>query len=234
MAAQAGTSKSYSPRVLILFYSLSKQTQELLNSLAAGLQEGGALLTIEKLEPVTPLAFPFLGVFATIKMMIATLFRSRVAIRELSAECGQDYDLTVLAGPTWSYNPSGPVLSLIDRDGKRLFGNRRVLAFISCRGYWRLHWYGLKRMLQGCGAEVVNLIVFSHPCNEPWRTLGVFLKIAGKEPEKLRLISRFYRKYGHSREQQNEARQFGRQICETMQSQAPLAGLNFQTPAALP
>ncbi|MCK5227030.1 MAG: hypothetical protein KAK02_02430 [Desulfobulbaceae bacterium] len=221
-------------RVLIFYYSFSSQTRGIVSQLSAGIEVGGDHIVCEKIEPLLPLRFPIGTIPSTLRMMITTLFRRpSVPIKPLSDVCFDSYDLIVLAGPTWSYNPSGPVLSLIQRDGPVLFSGRKVIPLISCRGYWWLHLYGLRRLLKVCGATVPNCIIFSHPSSEPWRTVGVFLKLAGKMPEKS-CIGRYYPKYGHSRQQQQEAFRFGGIISDALKRDIPLSGLNFRTPIALP
>ncbi|MEN8189761.1 MAG: hypothetical protein ABFS19_07930 [Thermodesulfobacteriota bacterium] len=198
-------------RVLVVYYSFSHQTLNLLKGLTQGLEENGVEVTWESLRTVEPLRFPIGTVLSTVWMMLLTFFRKRYAIKEISPDCFSSWDLIILAGPTWSYNPSGPVLSLFDRDGERLFKGQLVMPFISCRGYWRMHLFGLRRLLKKCGAETTDPIVFSHPTMEPWRTIGVFLKLAGKVPEAgTSWFRRFYPKYGHSRKQVAEALEIGR------------------------
>ena len=97
-----------------------------------------------------------------------------------------------------------------------------------------MHWYGLRRLLKKYGATVPNVIAFSHPVKEPWRTMGVFLKIAGKNPEQWKMFGRRYPRYGHSKKQCDEAWRFGMQIGEALRRGRPLAALNFRTPIALP
>ncbi len=221
------------PKVLIIYYSFSGQTIGLLHRLAEGLREEAIDVRMERLYPVKPLFFPLSSIPATLKMMFTTFVRKRVPIKNISAECFEDYDLIILAGPTWSYNPSGPVLSLIDRYGTRLFSGKTVMPLISCRGYWRMHWRGLRKILQKCGAMVPNLIVFDHPCREPWRTIGVFLKIAGKHPERSEIIGKYYKRYGHSREQQEESFRFGVVLGKTLKKGAPLEDLCLRSLAGM-
>lgn len=225
--------KADSPRVLLIYYSYSGQTRGIVQRLAAGLEEEGVTVLREKLKPLSPPRFPLGSVVATLKMMIETFVRRRFPIRAIDRRCFKSHDLVILAGPTWSYNPSGPVLALLRQHGSKLFGNRAVLPVISCRGYWRMHWWGLRRLLRGCGATVPNLLVFSHPAKEPWRTIGVFLKLAGKTPEKA-WFSKYYPRYGHSREQQEEAFRFGTLIGRTLRDGGDLSSLTFQTKDALP
>jgi hypothetical protein len=221
-------------RVLILSYSFSGQTSGLLRQMQAALEQEGHLVVKERITPCEPLKFPTPSISACLKMMITTFFRQRVPIHELPPICWEPFDLILLGGPTWSYNPSGPILSLFDRDGATLFKGQTVLPVISCRGYWRLHSYGLTRLLKRCGAIIPNRIVFSHPNSEPWRTIGVFLKIAGKTPERWPLLSRFYPHFGHSRDQQEEAARFGALIGQALREGRPLNEIDFRTAVALP
>ncbi|NTV12846.1 MAG: flavodoxin family protein [Desulfobulbaceae bacterium] len=222
------------PRVLILYYSFSGQTTGLLHHLGIGLKKQGAEVCLERIRPLDPPRFPVGAILPTIKMMLTTTFRQRLPIREPDPVVWADYDLIILAGPTWSYNPSGPILDLMDRFGPRLFRDRQVLPLISCRGYWRLHWWGLRKLLRGCGAQVPNRIVFSHPAPEPWRTIGVFLKIAGKAPERSRLIGRYYKRFGHSKGQMAEAERLGEMLGSALDKTQPLSKLALQSPIATP
>lgn len=214
-------------KVLILYYSFSAQTSGLVHRLGAGLEAQGVYLAYERLQPLTPLKFPIGNVLSTLIMMFITFLRVRIAIQPLSYRCWESYNLIVLAGPTWSYNPSGPILSLFDRDGIRLFAGQQVLPLISCRGYWRMHWLSLRWLLERCKAKVVNKIIFVHPNKEPWRTIGVFLKLAGRVPERSKWLGRYYPRYGHSRGQQGTAFAFGSAIGQVLKNGSSLAEISF-------
>ena len=207
-------------RILLLYYSFSSQTNNLVQSIVLGMEEQGVEVVRERLSPVPPLRFPLGTVSSTLRMMIVTFFRKRISIEPLAPECFGDFDLVILAGPTWSYNPSGPILALFDRDGEKLFKGQKVIPLISCRGYWRWHWSTLKKLRVRKKAIVVNLMVFCHPNPEPWRTIGVFLKLAGKLPEKSSWLGNKYRKYGHTRKQLNEAKRFGQMIAKEVEAGA--------------
>ncbi len=229
------TAAKTNKKLLLVFYYFSSQTNNLVQSLVEGLEGSDITVVQERLRPLVRLRFPIGTIGGTLRMMLVTFFRKRIPIEPLSPACFDSYDLIIVTGPTWSYNPSGPILSLFDRDGRRLFENKLVLPLISCRGYWRMHWFGLKNLLCKCGARVVNLIVFSHPNPEPWRTIGVFLKLAGRIPEKKSRFAHKYRKYGHTRRQQEEAKRFGAMIGEELnRGGAAIHLLNFDTEIAQP
>jgi hypothetical protein len=223
-----------SPKVLFLYYSFSSQTGVLVNRMAAGLKEQGVEVLFEKLKPVKHLRFPTSGFKKTCVMMLATFFRKRVPIQELSARCQQEFNLVILSGPTWSYNPSGPILAFLDRDGREILEGQDVVPLISCRGYWRSHWRRLRKMLNQCGANIVNLIAFSHPNPEPWRTIGVFLTIAGKNPEGSSFFGKYYTRFGHTTDQMEEAHRFGTLLGEAIRRKTPIYKIDFQTDLALP
>lgn len=219
-------------KVLLLYFSFSSQTKNLLQALADGLAQEHVTVTWEGLKMLEPLRFPIGSVSKTFWIMLLTFFRKRYGIQPLTDICFADYDLIILAGPTWSYNPSGPVLAMFDRDGQRLFADKKVLPLISCRGYWRMHWWGLRQLLRKYKAEIVNLIVFSHPSREPWRTIGVFLKLAGKVPERM-WFSKYYSKYGHTNSQLHEAEHFGVLLGKALAEGSDLKALDFKSTRAL-
>jgi hypothetical protein len=216
-------------RVLIVFYSLSAQTSGLVHRVASGLADQGIGVVMERLTPRDHLKFPLGSTLATLSMMFTSFLRRRVPIEELSEACWQKYDLVIVAGPTWSYHPSGPILSLFDRDGRKLFAGKKVIPLISCRGYWRMHWLSLRRFLEHFGAEVPNKIIFTHPSREPWRTIGVFMKLAGKMPEKAWLIGRYYQHFGHAKAQMAEAYSFGVETGKALQAGESLAERDFHS-----
>jgi len=206
------------PRVLIIYFSLSGQSRGLINLLAHGMRSGGGSVAVEKLLPLQKLAFPFNGITQTLWRMITTFFRLRVPISEPSPRCFDAYDLIVLAGPTWSYNPSGPVLSLIDRYGKQLFRGQAVLPLISCRGYYRIHDMILRGKLKRCGARLEQSLIYAHPVKEPWSTIGVFLKSAGYQPQRVILLKNHYPHYGHTTDQLLQIKNEGRKIALRLQN----------------
>ncbi len=201
--------------VTIIYYSFSAQTASLVKAMAHGLETGGIRVEKIRLVPRQILRFPLRSILRTFRMMLTTFLRRRITIAA-PKEMRQNPDLIILAGPTWSYNPSGPVLYFLDRYGRQYLGGMAVLPLISCRGYWRLHAAGLKRMLRRCAAEPLTPLVFTHPNPEPWRTIGVFLKIAGRTPEKSPLLKRHYSRFGHSHEQIIRAEEYGRVLARSL------------------
>ena len=164
-------------RVLIISYSFTQQTRVLVQRFAAGLASAGVTVVQERLEPIAPYAYPFKNDLRLGIAMAATFLQRRMPIRPVSEQCRGDWDCIVLAGPTWSYNPSGPVLAFLDRDARIVCKGQTVIPLISCRAYWQWHYRTLRGRLRQCGAVVETPEVFSHPVGEPWRSLGLLLKL---------------------------------------------------------
>ncbi len=205
-------------RVLIIYYSFSSQTRNLLQAFAGGLENHGIEVYCQQLKPTQKLQFPLGSIPSTLVLMVESVFRKRITIKPIDDDCFAQWDLIILAGPTWSYNPSGPVLSFFDNYGD-LLKKRKVLPFISCRGYWRIHFWSLRNMLRQKGAEVLHPIVFLHKGAEPWRTIGVFLKLAGKVPESGKSwFRKYYNKYGHTRDQVDYAEKLGNLFGEKLKN----------------
>ncbi|MEE4134887.1 MAG: hypothetical protein V2I32_02325 [Desulforhopalus sp.] len=209
-----------SKRVLIVYYSYTQQTRLLLKKFSEGLATADISVTLQRLEPVSPYEFPFRSNLRLLWAMTVTFFRRRMAVKPPAEACFTDWDRIIVAGPTWSFQPSGPVLAFFDLYGSRLFAGRRVLPVISCRSYWRWHLFSLRRALQRCGAQVDPPLVFCHPIREPWRVIGLVLQLRGKMVRRENSwFRRHYPGYGHSREQLDEAFARGQQLADELLAQ---------------
>ncbi|MDK9706709.1 MAG: hypothetical protein OEL83_06620 [Desulforhopalus sp.] len=204
-------------RILIIYYSYTQQTKILLKKFIAGLESTGVTVSQERLEPVNPYEFPFRSNIRLAIAMVTTFFLKRMPIRPVTKECFGNWDCIILAGPTWSYHPCGPMLDFLDRYGQEVCQGKRVVPFISCRSYWQLHFWNVQRRLKACGAKVAEPIVFMHPGKEPWRFIGLLLqlrgKVVGRENSWFR---RHYSGYGHSKQQGLEAMAKGKDLGEKL------------------
>jgi len=194
----------------------------MLNKFVEGLEGEGVEVTLQRLVPVSPYEFPFRSYSRLIKATVETFFMVRTRIEDIDERCYGEWDKVIIAGPTWSYHPSSPVLEFLDRFGKDVCGGQYVIPFISCRAYWRIHNLGLKWRLKRCGArKVAKPVVFIHMTREPWRTIGLIMQMRGKMVRKDKSwFRRRYPEYGHNRAQGDIAREkgrvLGRQLAETL------------------
>ena len=191
-------------RVLVVYYSFTQQTRILLKQFCAGLEEQGVECAYERIEAVDPYEFPFKTDLRMISVMVKTFMKGRKEIRPISEKCFGPWDYIILAGPTWSYHPSGPILDFLDRYGESVLAGKKVVPFISCRSYWRIHHLSLKRSFKKVGAEPLTPIVFEHPTKEPYRVIGLLLKLRGKTIQQ-DWFRKHYESYGHNKAQRHEA-----------------------------
>jgi menaquinone-dependent protoporphyrinogen IX oxidase len=207
-------------RVLIVFYSFTQQTRVLLKKFVEGLEGEGVEVALQRLQPVEPYPFPFKTNLSLAVAMVSTFFRQRNKIHPVSEICFEDWDCIVLAGPTWSYHPSGPILDFLDRYGQQVCSGKRVITFISCRSYWRLHYWTIKQRLIRYRAIPVEPIVFLHPTKEPWRFIGLILQLRGKMVRKEKSwFRKHYPGYGHNKEQGDAAMEKGKRVAKGLLAQ---------------
>lgn len=203
--------------VLIVYYSFTQQTRLLLKKFSEGLRELGIEVVFERLEPVEPYSFPFKTNFSLATAMVRTFFRQRMKVHPISSRCFETWDCIVLAGPTWSYHPSGPILDFLDRYGREVCAGKTVIPFISCRSYWRIHFWTLRSRLRQYQAKPGRPIIFLHPIREPWRFIGLVLQLRGKMVRKENSwFRKHYPGYGHSKSQVDEAKNEGRRLAERL------------------
>ncbi len=204
-------------RVLIIYYSFTSQTKRMLDKFVCGLEAEGVEVTLQRIIPRVPYEFPFRTYRAVFTAAVKTFFRQRMSIEPISNDCYGDWDKIIIAGPTWSYFPSGPILDFIDRFGEDVCAGHHVTPFISCRSFWRLNFWYLRRRLKKYVADVENPIVFAHPGNEPWRTIALVLVLKGeKVGSSNSLLGRHFRRYGHNKEQRLAAKEKGREFGKSL------------------
>lgn len=198
-------------RVLIIYYSFTQQTRILLKKFGAGLEREDIEVQHERLAPVKPYEFPFRTDLKLARAMVRTFFRTRSEIHDISSACFGEWDHIILAGPTWSYHPSGPVLEFLDRFGERVCRGKNVTIFISCRSYWRLHFRFVNKALIKLGAIVTTEpIIYEHPMREPFRFIGLVLQLRGKMIRKEKSwFRKHYPSYGHNKVQLADAYEQG-------------------------
>lgn len=200
-----------SKRLLIIYYSFTQQTRLLLKRFATGLKEQGVEVTVVRLEPVGSYQMPFRSNLSLMRAMVETFFRKKPRILELPKGCEGRWDHIILAGPTWSYHPSGPVLSFLDNQARAICKDCDVTPLISCRSYWKIHYWTVRRRLLRHGARVKEPIVYQHPTREPYRFIGLFLQLRGRMVRREKSwFRKHYPGYGHNKKQLEEAYHHGR------------------------
>lgn len=96
-------------RTLIVYYSLTGNTQKIAEALALAFKADN-----ERLQDRTVRS----GVFGTLRTAYQALFSRPGEIRDVSADPGQ-YDLLILGGPVWVMKLAPPMRSYILKEKKR-------------------------------------------------------------------------------------------------------------------
>ncbi|MGL1930637.1 MAG: hypothetical protein OCC45_02625 [Desulfotalea sp.] len=189
------------PRVAIIYYSLSQQTKRIVDSFRDGLVACDVEVDLCPIEPLKPLSLPLHSNLSLFKAMWRPFWRKRCKIKPPILK-DNNYDHIILAGPTWSYQPSAPILSFLDEYGEKYLSGKTVSFLISCRSFWRTHYWALRSQCKRVGAYPEKASVFEHFTNEPWCTLGLILRLRGIHHSKLPLwFQKRYPSYGHSEDQ---------------------------------
>lgn len=154
------------------------------------------------LRPTVPILFPLTSNISLLKRMWDPFLRKRVSINPPSIK-RDSYDRIVIAGPTWSYQPSGPILDFLDKYGEKYLSGNQVSFIISCRSYWRNHYWGIKSICKKLGGQVdTQPTIFQHPVSEPWKTIGLLLWVRGyRQSEMPKWFRKRYPYYGHTEKQ---------------------------------
>src|SRR5271163_4190496 len=158
------------PSVLFVYYSYTKQTLKVVETMAAVLRERGsdvALAGIEFIDPryadrfkEFPMPHPYIELFG---MIPPELFRTKGKIRIPDIVTEREYDFVCIASPTWWLSTNVPIRSFLESEvaGRVLKGKRFAVAVI-CRRYWRHNLKTVRRLATGLGGVFVDGIHFSY------------------------------------------------------------------------
>ncbi len=192
--------------VLIIYYSQSGQLTEILENLAAGLQDGNTNITYYRIRPETEYPFPwkaeeFYGVFPETFLQIPT------ALKPLPPEIlNKKYHLVILGYTVWFLTPSIPINSFLKSPAARtLLTGTPVITVSANRNMWIMAQEKMKRLLNDLNAELVgNIALVDKNLNHisvitivHWlmggkktRMLGIFPK-PGVSDEDIASVSRY-------------------------------------------
>ncbi|HLI94229.1 MAG TPA: hypothetical protein VKU83_11485 [Puia sp.] len=151
-------------KVLAIFYSQSGQLAEIIGSLVAPLEAGGASVETVRIEPVTPFDFPWTK-DRFYDVMPDCVHRATVELAPFTLKQSA-YDLIVLGYQAWFLYPSLPVNSLLEHPAFRsVLKNTPVVTVTGARNMWLNAFLELKRSLHSLGARLVGNIALidRHP-----------------------------------------------------------------------
>ena len=148
------------PSILVLYFTQTGQLKQILQSVLGGSEEFVDTEYVE-IKPLQPFPFPWTAATFFDAMPETVLHQPR-AIAPLPPHLFQkNYDLVVLGYQPWFLNPSQPISALLQSDGAKLLGGKKVLTVVGSRNMWLHAQETIKEYLIGLQATLVGNIVLT-------------------------------------------------------------------------
>lgn len=159
------------PRVLLLYYSYTGQSQKVLEAAAEVFAERGCQVFRAPIEFTDPRyaerfsRFPMRNVWPDFLGMLPAQTRRAIGdIRTPDEVRTGDYDLICIGSPTWWRTVSMPLRSFLKSHEARLVLDGKPFAvFVVCRRYWRENLMGVRKLAAKKGGRYVDSIHFEYP-----------------------------------------------------------------------
>lgn len=159
------------PRVLLVYYSYTGQSQRVLQAVGQVLGERGATVTEARLEFTDPrhagpfARFPMRRVWPDmLSVLPAQLRHATGEIVIPDAVRAGDYDLVCIGSPTWWRTTSMPMRSFLRSPEARIaLHDRPFVAFVVCRRYWRNNITTVRKLGERAGGSYAGGLHFTYP-----------------------------------------------------------------------
>ena len=130
----------------------------ILQSLVKPLQEAGHEVVFEEVQPVERFPFPW-SAYEFFNAFPETFTQQPIALKPLSINPGENFDLVILGYQPWFLTPSRPISSFLQSDaGKQILENKNVITILGCRNMWLGAQEKVKRRLIEAKARLVGHI----------------------------------------------------------------------------
>lgn len=162
------------PRVLLLYYSYTGQSQKVLEAAGEVFRERGYDVTTAPIEFTDPRyaerfsRFPMRSVWPDFLGMLPAQTLQRTGdIRTPDAVRSGDYDLICIGSPTWWSTVSMPLRSFLkSHEARNLLEGKRFAVFVVCRRKWRGNLAGVRKLAEKKGGRYLDGIHFTYPGSE--------------------------------------------------------------------
>lgn len=161
------------PRVLLLSYSFTGQSERLLEAAGAEFAERGWEVVPARLEMIDEryaprlAQFPLRRVWPTILSLLPAQVRGATAAVRVPPQVHDGrYDLICLGSPTWWDRASIPMRSFLKSDGARsVLAGRPCAVFIACRDRWRGNLAEVRALAEWQGGRYAGEVHATYPGN---------------------------------------------------------------------
>src|SRR3954462_12745746 len=183
------------PRVLVVYYTYTRQSLKVAEALADVLRGQGCDVQLARIELTDsryaerftrfPLRHAYLDIFG---MLPAQLRGATGEIRIPDEATHGDYDLVCIGSPTGWLKTSLPVRSFLKSEAAgQLLAGKRFAAFVVCRRYWGFNLSGVRKLGIRQGGSYVGGIHFSFAGGQV-RSLLALLSYFGKGADRERYL----------------------------------------------
>jgi hypothetical protein len=211
------------PRILFLYYTYTKQTLTLVETMSDVFRERGCEVQQALIELTDPRyadrfnEFPMPHPFRELFGMILPVARDVTGEIRVPDVVGQgEYDLVCIGSPTWWLSTNVPVRSFLESEAAGpLLDGRRFAAFVACRRYWRHNLHTVKRLGEKAGGEYVDGIHFSYLGGQV-RSLLSLLSYLGSGEYRQRYMGVKIPRTNLQPEHLEAARTFANELAETV------------------
>ena len=164
-------SGSRSPRILLLYYSYTGQSQKVLEAAGEVFRERGCEVHHAQIELTDERyaerfsRFPMRRVWPDMLSVLQAQKRGEIAeIRTPDTVRDNDYDLICIGSPTWWETASLPMRSFLESDeAQKLLQDKRFAVFVVCRQYWQENLMTVRELAEAQGGRYVDEIHFTYP-----------------------------------------------------------------------
>ncbi len=159
------------PRVLLLYYSYTGQSQKVLEAAGEVLRARGCEVRKAEIEFTDQRyaekfsRFPMRRVWPDMMSVLGAQKRGETGEIKISdAARDGDYDLICIGSPTWWQTVSMPMRSFLKSDpARKLLSGKPFAVFVVCRQYWRENLEAVRELAGQQGGRYVDEIHFTYP-----------------------------------------------------------------------
>ncbi|HKP43414.1 flavodoxin family protein [Mycobacterium sp.] len=166
------------PRVLLLYYTYSGQSQRVLEAAGEVFRERGCEVQQAKIEFTDQRYaerfshFPMRRVWPDMLSVLPAQKRGATGdIRTPDTVRNGDYDLICIGSPTWWQTVNMPMRSFLKSDeARKLLDAKPFAVFVVCRQYWKENFTAVRELAEQQGGRYVDGIHFTYP-GDPLRSI---------------------------------------------------------------
>lgn len=205
-------------RVLVIYYSLTEQTQAVLDRMKLELESVGHTVDMRKVKPIPEWRIPMSHrVFLTnwAKIWVGMNLTQPIEHIDLNPD---DYDYIILGFQPWNLAPSIPINSFLDSPMAEIFRGKKVIGVVTCRARWERSFRIAKEKIEKRGGEMVDGFVIMNVQPEPGNFITTVdqLFFGGTKPDGWKAKVFDLKPYGIGDDSLAIAQDFGREVADRM------------------